>query len=328
MNNRRRGARTRRPSDSDFGTPPDDRTPDTADESASDDENARTSDSGKQESTGNENTRNGSDSSAEELSNRDSSRSNADSEDNNEWEKLQQSLATERKRRQDAQRKITEKGNENKSLTETNSTLQNEVSTLKSQVASLLAGENTGRSSDPFGGSDPNGDAGDADLQTEVQMLRNVVSKYMGNVDDVKQRFDTFEEEQTYEADVAALQDRFGVNRDAAQTMIEAFDLGNVVAFAQAFEMASLPREARETLKEERQRRRSAAAVGHPGVPNSTYTPTNDSDDATREAEASRIMNIRSTKSRRQAIEKALDNDPGMFEFLRSEVAEQTGFNL
>jgi hypothetical protein len=300
------------------------------DTSTSDDGDDRTSQGGTQDSNRYENRNNGSDSSADdELSGGDSSRSNDADSDDAEWSQLQADLQTERKRRQDAQRKITEQGNERKTLEQTVKDLENQVSTYKSQVAELIAGGgNSDRSSALFGGSDTDDETGDDGLRQEVKMLREVVSKYVGNVNDVTSRFDNLEEERTYESDVAALQEQFGVNRDAAQTMIEAFDLGNVVAFAKAFEMASLPREARESLREERQRRRTAAAVGHPGVPNTSFSPTDTSDNAGREEEATRILSIRGGKARRQAIEDAIEKDPGIFEFLRAGLAEATGFNL
>ena len=121
MNNPRRGTRTRRPSASNLGSPPNDGNPDAADASTSDDANDRTSEGGTQDSNKDENTSNGSDSSADaELSGSDASRSNdADDEDTNDWNNLKKNLATERKRRQDAQRKITEQGNEKKTLEET-----------------------------------------------------------------------------------------------------------------------------------------------------------------------------------------------------------------
>lgn len=328
MGNRRRGTRTRRPADSELNTPLNNGTPADTDDSGSDDAGNQNSERGQQDN-GNENTRNDG-SSADEFSGGTTSRTNdADAEDAAEWQKIQEDLANERKRRTDAQRKITEQGNENKSLIESNADLQNQVRNLTSQVAELLAGGNgSDRSTDLFGGGASDNGEGDSELHQEVRMLRGIVEKYMGNVNDVATRFDSFQEEQTYESDITALQERFGVNREAAQTMIEAFDLGNVVAFAQAFEMSSLPREARENLREERQRRRTSAAVGHPGVSNSSYTPTNTDDAAGREEEATRILNIRGDKARRQAIEQALEKDPGIFEFLRQGIAEASGFNL
>ena len=56
--------------------------------------------------------------------------------------------------------------------------------------------------------------------------------------------------------------------------MVEAFDLGQRSSRSpQAYELASLPRQSHvKLLREERQRRRTAASVGHPGVPNYIVT--------------------------------------------------------
>lgn len=325
MNNQRRGRRTRRPSDSESNTQ-ENGTPETTDTSGSDDAGDGTFERGTQESTTKKTQT--SDSSTDKLARGNASGSENTDDDAAAWAKLNTDLANEKKRRQDAQRKITEQGNENKGLAETNADLQRQVDTLKMQMSSLLAGDDSGRSTDLFGGGDAETETGNSELEQKVQMLEAIVGKNIGTVNDITQRFDTFQDEQVYEADVTALQDKFGVGREAAQTMIEAFDQGNVVAFAQAFELASIPREARETLREERARRRSAASVGHPGVPNPGYSPTNTDADSGRQAEADRIMKISGRKARQTAIYEALDKDPGMFDYLKDRLADATGFNL
>ena len=324
MNNRR-GTRTRRPEDSVLNTPINDRIPSGADDSDSDDDIDQDSEDGTQ-SRVNAEEKNNRDSVDEEHPDEESRSTNGRTqEEQAEWQKLQNDLVTSRKRKADADRKITEQGQTNSTLQQQLEEQRSETALVKSQLAKLLAGDRDSERSTAFRGnfSDEERDNED-DIHEEVRMLRGVVNKYIGNTKDVAQRFDNLENEQQYEADLTQLQTDFSVDREAAETLIDAFDQGNVVAFAKVLEMSSLPREVRNNLKEHRAKRRTAAAVGQPGVPNPHYTPDNEGDDTARQKKAERIDRIKGVRARQAAIDKAIEDDPGMFTF----IAKQTGFNV
>ena len=323
MNNHR-GRRTRRSEDSVLKTPINDRTPSGADDSEIDDEIDQDSEDGTKSRTSDEE-KNNRDSVDEEYSDDEESRSTGRTqEEEAEWQKLQNDLAASRKRKVDADRKITEQGQTNSTLQQQLEEQKSETTLVKSQLAKLLAGGKDSDSSTIFSDYSDEEQGNEADIHEEVRMLRSIVNKYIGNTKDVTQRFDNLENEQQYESDLTYLQTQFGVDKDAAETLIEAFDQGNITAFAQAYEMSSLPRETRKNLQQSRARRRTAAAVGQPGSPNPSYTPDNEGDDVARHKQAERIDRIKGVRARREAIDKAIENDPGMFAF----IAKQTGFNV
>ena len=329
MKDKRRGHRTRRSEDSILNPPFNDRTPSGADDSEFEDEIDQDSEDGTKSRT-NDEERNNRDSVDEEYPDDDESRSTngRTQEEQAEWQKLQNDLAASRKRKADADRKITEQGQTNSTLEQQLEESKSEIALLKSRQSKLLAGGNGSESSDAFGRNYSDEEQGNEmsaeELREEVSMLRGIVSKHIGRTKNVEARFDNLENEQEYEADLNQLESKFGVDREAAETLIDAFDQGNVVAFAQALEMSSLPRETRKSLQQHRAKRRTAAAVGQPGVPNPHYTPDDTGNDAARMKKAEQIDRIRGVRARTKAIDEAIENDPGMYKF----IANQTGFNV
>ena len=252
-------------------------------------------------------------------------------EEQAEYKKLQQQLATERKRREDASRKITEQGQTNSSLEEQVRELTGEVDTLKSQRAEYLMGGNRQsdlRSRYRENAFDDQGN-GDQDLSPEDEMglMRNSLSRLGESHKSLEERYTESENRQMYEDDLRYIENEFGVDKEAAVSMQDAFDQGDIVTFTKIYELSSLPKQARETLRTARQRRRSAAAVGHPGVQTSNYIPTDQGDDTAREKLARDIDKMTNTRARQRATQKALDEDPGMYPFFQA-LLKESGYTV
>ena len=130
-----------------------------------------------------------------------------------------------------------------------------------------------------------------------------------------------------YEEDLRDIQEYLGVDRDAASTLQDAFDQGDIVGFVKGYELTSLPKQARETLRTERERRRSSAAVGHPGTQTSTYIPSEAGDDDTRNKIVRDIDKMTNPRAKQHAIQKALDEDPGMYPFFAN-LLKESGYNV
>lgn len=300
------------------GTPSHDDEPDT------DDETGQNSDGGTQADDKNQDTKDNA-STESELSDDGESSSNQyghSPEEKKEFEDIMKNLASERKRRQDGQRKITEQGNENSELKKRLEKAESDNAILRKQIADSLMGENSTSQYD-FG--DEQGDGSNNGLTPDdAQMLRSLYNKVHGSVQNLESRFQENEEQALYERDIAYLQQEIGMDKEAAEAFYEAYEQGDVVACAQLIELTSLPKEARQTAKKYRQERRTAASVGHPGTPQGSYIPEDTVDDATREKRAKEIFNKKAGTTRRKAIEDALAEDPGLAPFIKAE----SGFTL
>ena len=248
-----------------------------------------------------------------------------------EYEKLQKDLANARERKKDADRKITEQGQANSELQKKVEKLTGEVENLKTQRAELLTGgPRQNNSAALFGGDDFDIEDGEKQgLSTEEKLmyLENYVHKLGDSHTNLVNRHTNAENRQMYEEDLRDIQEYLGVDRDAASTLQDAFDQGDIVGFVKGYELTSLPKQARETLRTERERRRSSAAVGHPGTQTSTYIPSEAGDDDTRNKIVRDIDKMTNPRAKQHAIQKALDEDPGMYPFFAN-LLKESGYNV
>lgn len=331
MNNQRRGSRTLG-SENSSTTTNNRGTPSSETETLNDDPDNQNSEGGSQADDPNKETK---DDASTETEHPDNTGSNSNQyghspDEQTEFQKLQQELANERKRRQDASRKITQQGQANKTLEQEIEELKGEITALKSQRTENLEGGNNQSSHSRYSMDkfDDQGD-GNADLTPaeEIAMMRNTLSKLSQSHEEIREDIAKNEDRNMYEEDLRHIQEEFNIDREAAVAMQDAFDQGDLPSFTRLYELSSLPKQARESLRKERENRRSAAAVGHPGVQTASYSVSDQGDDDSREKRAREIDKIPNARAKQRAIQEALDEDAGMYPIFQK-LLKEAGYTV
>lgn len=241
-------------------------------------------------------------------------------EESAEWKEL----LNLRKGKRNADQKITQQGQENAQLRTENDELTQRVGRLERNLAHLLS---NGATTEPSAADDSGAFGGDSEDDFDpnsMQVMQRVVGRLHDNQKRNNEEFAQLKADQAYEKEVSHLMQNLGVSQEAAEVLIDVFQEGDILSFAKAYELSSLPAEVRATARTARQQRRDAAAIGHPtSTVNAPYAPT-EGDMEVRQTTAKKLMGMKDGKSKRDAIIKALDDDPEIFE----QLAQESGFNF
>jgi hypothetical protein len=262
-----------------------------------------------------------------------------------EWNKLKQQNAQLLQRKGDADRKITEQGTELSSARKENEQMTGRMTQLEGTVTKLAesvngfisaqqnGGQRSRRSVDASYGNDfenleedeGSGAADDArgsQVEQDVAGIKRVLGGIFGRQKEFGDQFGEFQAERERERDLSHVQQELGVNREAAETILDAHATGDISSVYKAIELTAFPAEARRQARTERERHRNS--VFQPATTGgSTFTPT-ESDTAMLKDRAEKIVNMPDGTNKQRVTEDFFENYPGAFEALR----EASGFNV
>ena len=251
-----------------------------------------------------------------------------------EWEAILADNERLRKSKQHADRKITQLGQDNARLRQSNTTddsgpssLEDRFDRLEGLVARALTSQ-----ADNGNGSDDDGDLQSAyedygiDFSQDdrnngkgdprFSALENVVLGMYGDFKSQSEKMASFEADRAERASVRDIQSELGIPEEAAHALAEIAGPGvDVVKIVKAAELTSLPREARRIAREDRKSRREN--IGHPtaGVRQNIQT-----DEQSMQVEVKEIAAMSDSKEKRDRIFDFFDNYPDGERMLREAI--------
>lgn len=262
---------------------------------------------------------------------------------------IQQENAELKKGKANADKKITQQGqqlsearSENEQLTSRIGQLEGSVTEMKTMIQQIANGNNgngagTGRRMDAsYGNDDEFGDESDNDgnlfdnnqqggngtLAADVQQIKNVIGWMNGQFQERGGQFDQFVADQAREGSLAQLQTELGVDREAAETILDTHETGDLVKTAEVLQMFTVPSEHRRQARAQRERMRDATF--QPGITGASPTNVSEADEAALIQEAERIMEMKEGRSKERAITKFISDNPAAYNALKG----LSGFNV
>jgi hypothetical protein len=263
-----------------------------------------------------------------------------------EWDKLTKGKAH-------ADRKITEQGQslsdkdkQIETLTQENAAYGEKIGKIEGMLTQMMAQSAGNRGTDATAsyGGDPNfdesgnfddsntsaggntaGQQGGNALVDRIDQLDNILGRVFLDQrkhSDKFDKFDQFQSDQQHEKDLAYIERELGCTREAAETMMGAHAEGDIVKLARTFELSTLPAQAREMAREQRERQRSATF--HPATSGAPHAP-HMVDETSLQNEAERIMGLNDGRPKQHALEKFMSDNPGVGHGI---IAALTGFNV
>ena len=262
-------------------------------------------------------------------------------EESKEWQAMVTETDGLRKGKQHGDKKITQLGQESAGLRQENVTLKQQntdlmdrVGRLESAVGQVNARNGAGQDQDAtadlggdfdFENTDEERQQGgnqDGDLRQAMKTMQQVVGKVYNQNTQTATAFQEWQQQQAKEDSVSGLESQFGVNREAAEVLMSAFESGDMVKFGKAFELATVPAQARQQAREHRDLQRDAvfmpARTG--GTP---YAPAV-GDEAALKKEAETVADMPDGRPKQRATEKFLNSHPDAANHL----ATATGWNV
>ena len=258
-----------------------------------------------------------------------------------EWERVRKDNAELRKGKAHADRKITEQGQELSQANEESQQLGDRLGRLEGSVAQLvqtLSGQNgagTNRVMNASYGNDrgfeedneqPGGtrnEPSDDGLRGEVDQVKNVLGGIYGQMQDHTEKFTAFQQAQSDEKEISHLQTQLGVNREAAETIMETYKSGDVANLAKVLELSTIPAEARRTAREQRQQQRNSVFQPAMNTGGPAYNP-NQQDESVMKDKAEKIMEMPDGRNKQRAMDKFLDTYPEAYEHVK----QASGYNI
>ena len=217
-----------------------------------------------------------------------------------------------RKSKKHADKKITEQGQRNSELQQERDEFSQRLARIENAVAQQHISRSSGKG-DPLDGPDHGNlfddQGGDEDVdgnwQDEVDQVKRVVGSIFTDQHSLNETIKGLQLERAHEKKVSDLQKKLGVHKEAAEVLIDTFESGDLLDFAEALELSTLPAEARATARETRDRQRSS--VSHPVTTSSPYRPV-DEDGARKRVVG--ILNLPDGRQKQEAIESFVDDYP------------------
>ena len=266
-------------------------------------------------------------------------------EEQAEWDRLT-------KKTEHGDRKITELAQANSSLEQENGQLKQQlaqqgqdIGQLKSMISQMLSGNangnQQGNATASYGGA-PNYDEGSEFNQSQFggdgngnqngqqnngqqitnDELQELVGRTFNFAKQYGDRFDAFEANLQKDKDLAYIQTELGCTREAAEAMVEKHSAGDIVGLAKVFELSTLPAQARQIARENREAQRQSTY--HPATGGAAPFAPALGDETQLRAEAEKIMGMQDGQPKARALDRFMADNP----LAMKVVAELSGFRI